>query len=433
MKAWLPPALQPLRVRAYRRLALALSASMLASGVWMVAMVWQVIAIGGGPTEVALIATTTTVVAVAVMLLGGVLADRVPQKRIMLGAHCTHATAFAVVAMLTATGQAQVWHMVLAAAVIGAGGAFAFPAYSAWVPALVEPDQLLAVNGIEGVLRPTMIGAVGPAVAGLVIGLASPEAAIAVAAAASLVAWLATTAVPRTPVRRDDAPASPGLAGMLRDVRGGARYVVGTRWLAVTLPMASLMVFAIMGPLYVVLPFLLRDDLGLGAGAHASVIAAFGIGGAMASLFVASLRFPRRYLSAIVAMWGAIALPLLAIGLAGHLVVVLIAAFVLGGLFSAPNTIWGTVLQRRVPPALIGRVSSLDFMVSNTFTPASQALAGPLALALGASGVFLLAAALTPVALVVVLLVGRLAADEDAHPLRATDADVPKPVDTAPG
>ena len=70
MRAGLPPALQPLRVRAYRRLALALSASMLAGGVWMVAMVWQVIAIGGGPTEVALIATTTTVVAVAVMLLG---------------------------------------------------------------------------------------------------------------------------------------------------------------------------------------------------------------------------------------------------------------------------------------------------------------------------------------------------------------------------
>ena len=70
---------------------------------------------------------------------------------------------------------------------------------------------------------------------------------------------------------------------------------------------------------------------------------------------------------------------------------VVVSALVLGILFSAPMVIWGTLLQRRVPPDLLGRVASLDFFVSIALMPVSMALAGPVSEAIGVSTTFLIA------------------------------------------
>src|SRR3954452_5019717 len=90
-------------------------------------------------------------------------------------------------------------------------------------------------------------------------------------------------------------------------------------------------------------------------------------------------------------MWGLGCLPLVAIGFAPSVTVVVVAAFVLGAMFSAPMVIWGTLLQRRVPPHLLGRVASLDFFVSVSLMPVSMALAGPVSSAIGLANTFLLA------------------------------------------
>ena len=97
--------------------------------------------------------------------------------------------------------------------------------------------------------------------------------------------------------------------------------------------------------------------------------------------------------------------------------VVVACAFVLGVLFSAPMVIWGTLLQRRVPPALLGRVASLDFFVSVSLMPVSMALAGPVSDAIGMANTFLVAG-VTPIVFAVVAIVwARLPEDELAHPL----------------
>ena len=133
---------------------------------------------------------------------------------------------------------------------------------------------------------------------------------------------------------------------------------------------------------------------------------------------MASLRMPRRYLTWMNLLWGVGSLPLAVIGFADHIWVVIAAAFVLGVTFSAPMVIWGTLLQRRVPPALIGRVSSLDFFVSISLMPVSMALAGrcprPSASARPSSS-----PGIAPgVIAVIAILWARLPADELAHPLR---------------
>ncbi len=123
----------------------------------------------------------------------------------------------------------------------------------------------------------------------------------------------------------------------------------------------------------------------------------------------------------MVLMWGAGVLPLALVGVAPDVWSLAALLFVVGAMFNAPNVIWGTLLQRRVPPAMLGRVSSLDFFVSLAFMPVSMALAGPLGVAVGMDVVFLVAG-LVPLPLAVIaILAARMRTDEIAHPLRVAD------------
>jgi MFS family permease len=411
----LPRALTPFRHPAYRRLAVALVLATFAGGVWMVGLVWEVIRMGGGPAQLSVVSTAGAIGVLVPALLGGVVADRVPQKLILLAVAAVEATCMALVASLSSADLTAVWHLGAVGFVIGVAMAFYYPAYSAWLPALVPEEDLLAVNGFEGMIRPTIGQAIGPAVAGVVVGAASPGAALTVAALASLAGLVALTSVPRTAVRRDAAGAGP--TSVLHDLREGWVYLVRTPWLLATLLFASAMVFLIMGPFEVLVPFLVKDKLGGGPGDHALVMAAFGVGGAVGSLTVASLPMPRRYLTLMNLMWGVGCLPFAAMGVATEIWMLVVAALVLGALFSAPMVIWGTLLQRRVPPHLLGRVASLDFFVSISLMPVSMALAGPVAEAIGLRTTFLIAGTVPTVAAVVAILAARLPQDEIAHPL----------------
>ena len=409
----------PFRLPAYRRLAVALVLSTFASGVWMVALVWEVIRIGGGHSELSVVTTASAVGVLLPAVLGGVVADRVPQKLILLCVASVELAGMTIVAVLSLADRTQVWHLAAVSLATGIGMEFYYPAYSAWLPALVPESDLMAVNGFEGMVRPTIGQALGPAVAGAVVGAVSAGAAVAVGASAALAALVALTLVPRTPVRRDLAAAGCGhpFGSALRDMREGFVYMIRTPWLLATLLFASLMILAMMGPFQVLIPFLVKDRLGGGASDHALVTAAFGIGGALGSLGMASLPMPRRYLTVMNLMWGLGCLPFVVMGFATQIWMVVASAFVLGALFSAPMVIWGTLLQRRVPPDLLGRVASLDFFVSVSLMPVSMALAGPLSEAIGLTPTFAIAGIVPGVVAVVAVLWARLPQDELAHPL----------------
>jgi MFS family permease len=126
---------------------------------------------------------------------------------------------------------------------------------------------------------------------------------------------------------------------------------------------------------------------------------------------------PRRYLTWMNLMWGLGCLPFVVIGLAQDVWLIAIAAFLIGASFSAPMVIWGTLLQRRVPPELLGRVSSLDFFVSLVFMPVSMALAGPVSAAIGLEATFIVAGVVPVVFAVLAIVLARMPADELAHPL----------------
>src|SRR5918996_3451576 len=99
----LPRALTPFRHPAYRRLAVALTLSTFASGVWVVGLVWEVIRIDGGPAQLSVVSTCGAIGVLLPALLGGVVADRLPQKLILLGVATIELSAMGLVAVLSIT------------------------------------------------------------------------------------------------------------------------------------------------------------------------------------------------------------------------------------------------------------------------------------------------------------------------------------------
>jgi MFS family permease len=418
----LPRALSPLRHRLYRLLALSLVFALLTQGLWAISLVWQVMALDGGPAALSLVTGVSAGGMLVSTLVGGALADRMPQRQILLAVALLQSVVIAVAAALSLAGVLELWQLAVVSLVDGIALGLYYPAYSALLPALVPEGDLLAANGLEGVVRPMLAQAAGPAAAGFLVAAFSPGAALAVTAAVSLAAAACIAALPTTPVRREGA----GDGSLLADVREGFVYMVRTPWLLATLLFASLMLLVFIGPFEVLVPFAIRD-IGGGPSQHAYVLAAWGIGGAVGSLTVASLRLPRRYLTVMNGLWGLGCVPMVVFAYATDLWPMLVAGAVMGATFQAGMVIWGTLLQRRVPAALLGRVSSLDFFMSLSFMPLSMALAGTVSEVIGLTATFL-AAGLVPLVLAVVtVLLARLPADELAHPLDVVPETTPEP------
>ncbi|BCT74408.1 putative transporter [Sinomonas cyclohexanicum] len=431
-----PRALRPFAHREYRVLIAALAVSIFGSGMWAVAMVYEVIALGGGPLELSLVATAMSVGLVAFVLLGGVAADRIPQRTLIIAVEAVNLLAVGTVAVLAETGLLAVWGIALGAFALGVGAAFFFPAFSAILPRILPPEDLLAANGMEGTMRPLLQQAAGPAAAGVIVGALSAPHAVAGVAVCHLTAFVTLNFLGRHPAlsRRpaaaraaaspaDGAPAAGGeptavvRKSVLHEMREGMAYTVKTPWLLWTLLWASVSTLVSIGPVEVLLPFVVRDQFGGGSEMFGAALAAMGVAGAVASLAMASFRLPRRYLTFMLTIWGIGSVPLAFVGAMTGFWQLVVALIVWGATGGAGMVIWGTLLQRRVPAHLLGRISSLDFFVSLAFMPVSMAVAGPLAQVVPLWVIFAVAGAVWPALGLVAILAARMPSDEIAHPL----------------
>ena len=408
------PALRPLRYRDFRLLWTGLAVSLAGDGMWLVAIAWQVIELDGGPVQLSIVATAYSIGLIGLMLPAGIIADRLPRRAVMLSADILRAATVAVVAVLSVTDALELWHLALASGLVGMGEALFIPSYTALVPQLLPEDEILAANGLEGTVRPLAQQAIGPALGGIAVALLEPGLAIGLAAAAFLFSagCLTLMRVDSTPERSaEERPTA------LSDLREGLGYVRRTPWLWATLTFAFVAVFFFVGPFEVLTPFVISDQIDGGSAEYGILLATFGVGSAIGALGISSRPLPRRYLTVMLGVWGAGLLPLALFGFATELWVLLVAAIVVGVTEGVGTVIWGTLLQRRVPDALRGRVSSLDFFLSLALLPASMALAGPAAEAFGITAVFVVAAVVSALAAPVMFRLGRLKEDELAHPL----------------
>lgn len=411
-------ALRPLESRDYRLLFAAVGIEVFGTGMWTIVMVFQVLALDDSPLALSAVATGMSLGLFLFSILGGVVADRFSKRTIIITVQGLTAAMMTGVAALSLTGSIELWHVGAASFVMGAGSAFFYPAYSAYLPQVLPPEQLLAANGLEGALRPSMGQGLGPAAGGVVVGMFFPAAGAIIVASSYAIAFVITLFL-----RHKDEPVqstSPEeRTSVWSDIRTGVKYVTQTRWLLWTLIFGSSLALIIQGPIEVLLPFLTRERFEEAEATFGFLLAAYGIGGAVGSLVVSSLKLPRRYLTFMILCWGGGTLPLVVIGAADNLFVMLAALFTVGATTGAGVVIWGTLLQRLVPLEMIGRVASLDFFVSIAFMPVSIAIAGPLSMLVPIPMIFMIAGIVPPVLAVVALWAGRMRAVERTHQLDA--------------
>ncbi|WP_159708543.1 MFS transporter [Arthrobacter sp. 18067] len=426
-------ALRPFAHREFRVLISALSISIFGSGMWAVAMVYEVIHLGGGPLELSLVATAASVGLVGFVLAGGIAADRLPQRLLIIAVEGANLAVIATVTALAMLNVLQLWHLAIGAFVLGVGQAFFFPAYSAILPRILPADDLLAANGLEGTVRPVLQQAAGPALAGILVAALSPAHAVAGVAVCHLLAFGIVNFLSRQTLGpySPDTGGTPAKSSLFKDLREGFSYTIRTPWLLWTLIWACLSVLFLIGPIEVLLPFVVQDQLGGDSRMFGFLLAIMGVGSAIAALATASLRLPRRYLTVMVVTWGLGSLPVAAIGFMDSFWMLGAAMLIFGVTEGIGTVIWGTLLQRRVPRHLLGRISSLDFFVSLALMPVSMALAGPVAEVVPIWLIFFIGGLACPIMAFVALFAARMTTDEIENPL-TSGAEDPEPADTQP-
>ena len=373
--------LAPLAVRDFRLLWSGMCISLLGDGVFIVALAWQVYALSNVPTALALVGVAMTVPTIAFLLLGGVLSDRFDRRRLMLGADVARGLAIATIAVLSLTGTLELWHMLVLVAVFGGATAFFGPAFDAIVPDVLPASLLPQANSLDQFVRPLALRLAGPAVGGFLIEGVGVGWAFALNAATFAVSAAALLAMAR-PRHRVHEPAG----SVTGDIRAGFSYIRKHVWLWGTFASAAVAYLCFMGPAEVLLPFLVKNDLHGSAAELGLVFAAGGIGSLGCAAIMGQRGIPRRDITFMYLAWTLATVAITGYGLATAVWQLMIASIAFNGLETAGTIVWATAKQRHVPPALLGRVSSLDWLISIGFLPLSFALTGPVSSVLGVQG-----------------------------------------------
>jgi MFS family permease len=374
--------LVPLRRRDYALLTAGSTVSLLGDGFFGVALAWQVYEISNIPTALSIVGAAWTAPLIAFILLGGVFSDRYDRRWMMIGADAVRAAAIGFLGLLSISGVLELWHIIGLIAFVGLGDAFFNPASSAIVPTLLPDEELPQANALMGFIRPMMIRLVGPALGGFVVAAAGAGSAFLIDGGTFVVSAACIGAIATRPTIT---ATEHGLRQTLAEMGEGFAFVRRNAWCWATLVSAMFSLLLFIGPVQVLLPFVVKNQLGLGAESLGFIYAAGGIGSLISALLIGQLGIPRLKVTVMYAAWSGGVLLLTGYGLMDALWQALAISFAWQALFQVGGIIWVTLLQTLVPRRLLGRVTSLDWLVSAGLVPVSFALTGPVAAAVGVS------------------------------------------------
>jgi DHA3 family tetracycline resistance protein-like MFS transporter len=382
-------ALRPLRHRDFALMWAGFAASLLGDGVYLVAIAWQAYELSNTPAALSVVGVAWTLPTVLLLLAGGVVSDRRDRRRVMLLADAMRAVAVGAIAALSLAGVLELWELVVLVAVYGVGDALFLPAATAIVPSLVPTEEVVQANALEHLARPLMLRFAGPALGGAIIAVGdSAGAGFAFDAVTFLVSAACLAAMRPLPAPAR-AASGRSFRAAAREAREGLSYVRSQPWLWATLGAAALALLAFYGPLEVLLPYRIKNELELGAGTFGAVLAAAGISQVAVALAFGQHGLPRRQVTVMYVAWSAATLGVAFYALASQTWQLMAIGAAVGAFNGAGNIVWGTLMQTRVPARLLGRVSSVDWLMSTALIPVSFALTGPLAAALGTKTVLL--------------------------------------------
>lgn len=390
------PALGALEEPQFRRLFFARAFSQLGDGLLPVAHSFAILQVDPSPSSIGFVLAARSVPLILFLLVGGVWADRLDRRRLMLATDLLRAGTQGVLAFLLLTGRAELWHLIALAFLYGIGSAFFFPASTGVLPQLVSGARLQEANALL-TLTESGFQVLGPVLAGVIIAVANPGWAIAVDSVTFLVsaAFLARLTLPAAAARVQ--------LGFLTELREGWREFRSRTWLWVDGLYSALGNALTLAPLFALGPVVAERELD-GASSWATIVTFAGVG-AVAGGVVAIRLKPARPLRAGVAALSLLAAPPALLAIPADTVAVGVAAFFAALGLSFFNTVFVTTLQEYVPPESLSRVSSIDWLLSVGLQPIGFALAGPLAETIGLSATLACAAAWSVVSTAVVLAV----------------------------
>ena len=389
--------LAPLRHRDFRVLWAGMAVSLVGDGIFLIAIAWEAYALWNAPAALSIVGIGMTVPTVVFLLLGGVLSDRHDRRLLMLVSDAVRAGAVACLAVLVFADALRLWELVALVALYGCGTAFFTPAFEAIVPDLLPADDLAAANSLDQFVRPIALRLLGPLLGGWLVA-AGAGLAFAVDAASFAASGLAVLALRPRAVRRTAGHGSHGAA-----VREGLDFIRRRVWLWGTLVAAAAAYLVFLGPSEVLLPYMVKNELHASARDLGLVFAAGGVGAVGAAIWMGQRGHPRRDVTVMYATWTLATVAIAGYGLATAAWQLMLACLVFNALETAGTIVWATVKQRHVPSGMLGRVSSLDWLISIGLLPISFALTAPVAAALGVRatlvGAGLVGAAITLAAL----------------------------------
>jgi predicted MFS family arabinose efflux permease len=377
-----------LHYRDYRLLWL--GTVVMATGQWLqqIALSWLVLEMTGSAALLGLINGVRFLPFLFTSLIGGVLADRVDRRRLMLWTQAYVLLVTLLMGLLFLSGRAAVWHLFVFTFVSGIGWSLTMPVRQSLTPSLVPRAQLLNAVALSSAAF-NVTRTVGPALGGFLLAAVGASGTFLVQAVlyAAVLALIAAMRVPRLP-----APAGGRTTSALGSIREGFGYIRATPVVA-TLLLLGLAPMLLGMPYQTLLPIVAADIYGMGPGGLGLLTGAAGLGSFAATLAVASLGdVPRRGLVQLGAL-GLFGVALLIFSQITWLPLALLTLVVVGAAQMGYSTLNNTQLQTVTDEAMRGRVMSV-YMLNVGLVPAGSFAAGALAALLGAPATLALMGAL---------------------------------------
>jgi predicted MFS family arabinose efflux permease len=380
----LPESLAVLRLRDFRLVFGAFAVSVLGDRMVTIALAFAVLELGGSATEVGVVLACRTLPLVATLLIGGVVADRVSRRAVMVAADLVRLLTQGLLGVLLIAGEPPIWTLAVLSGLTGAATGFFNPAVSGLLPQVVPAEQLQQANGLRFT---AMSGGeiVGPALAGALVASAGPGWALALDGVTFGIsaAFLAGLRLPQRLPR--------GGTTFLQDLRTGWVEFRSRSWVWSIVVAASLgnllwAAFSVLGPVVA------DRDLG-GAAVWGSVMAAMGIGALVGGVVAIRVR-PRRPLVLSLCVLTLFAAPPALLAVEAPVPLLAVGTFLAGAGMMLGISVYESTFQRRIPADVLSRVSSYDWFGSVALQPIGLAIWGPIAVAIGIDAALWLAAVL---------------------------------------
>jgi MFS family permease len=377
--------LGPLVERDYRLLFSATTITTLGDAVGAIALTFAVLDLNGASaTDLGIVLASRQAANAAMVLLGGVIGDRLQRQRVLAAALLVQGGAQAATAGFVLSGRASVALLAAFQAAYGMSGGFVLPAEIGLVPQTVSAERLQQANALRGLTR-NLLWVIGPALGGALVVAGSPGIALLIDAVSFVVAALLLVRIAIAPRVAETA------ARFFYELREGWREFTLRTWL-----WTSVVLFGVGNVFFmfwnVLGPVVAKNDLD-GAGSWATILVANGVGAVLGGIVAYRHRPARPVVAAV--LWPVLyALQPISLAASAPTWVISAAAFVGGAAIAVHLTLWSTVLQTEVPEHAQSRVASYDALGSFVLTPLGLAIAGPLAAGIGLSHALWLAAAM---------------------------------------